>query len=79
MVQSANPTTYIDENDLPFYIQVGDKDPLVPFLQSQEFANELLEVLGKKRVKFDILGGAKHGGSHFNREENLNKVIEVGT
>ncbi|MEM6735485.1 MAG: alpha/beta hydrolase [Bacteroidota bacterium] len=75
LVQSANPATYIDENDPPFYIQVGDKDPLVPFLQSQEFANELLEVLGKKRVKFDILESAGHGGSHFNREENLNKVI----
>ncbi len=32
----ANPITYIDENDPPFLILHGDKDPLVPHCNSEK-------------------------------------------
>ena len=75
LVQKANPTTYVDKADPPFYIQVGDEDPLVPYLQSQNFANALRKVLGNDKVNFDLIEGAKHGGAKFSNEENVNKII----
>ena len=75
LAQMANPTSYIDINDTPFYVQVGDKDPLVPYLQSQNFANALRTVLGNDKVSFDLIKGGKHGGKKFSNTKNLNKVI----
>ena len=75
LVQKANPSHYIDETDAPFYVQVGDQDPLIPYLQSQNFADALREKLGNGKVNFDLIKGGKHGGKKFSSTENLNKVI----
>lgn len=75
LVQKANPTSYIDENDPPFYIQVGDEDPLIPYLQSKNFAAALRKALGENKIEFEIIEGGGHGGSKFNTEENINKII----
>lgn len=75
IVAKANPTTYLDKNDPPFLVQVGDQDPLIPYLQSQTFAADLEKVLGKDKVTFNILKGAGHGGKLFESEENLGQII----
>ncbi|MEM6845433.1 MAG: alpha/beta hydrolase [Bacteroidota bacterium] len=75
LVQKANPTTYIDQNDPPFFIQAGNKDPLIPYTQSQNFANALLKALGPDKVYFELIEGGKHGGSKFTDDKNLEKVI----
>lgn len=75
LVQLANPETYIDETDPPFYIQVGDKDPLIPYLQSQDFAGKLQRTLGSENVNFDLIEGGKHGGAKFSNKENIAKII----
>ncbi|MEM1336276.1 MAG: alpha/beta hydrolase [Bacteroidota bacterium] len=75
LVQRANPTNYIDVTDPPFYVQVGDRDPLIPYLQGQKFADQLLQVLGENKVAFDLIVGGKHGGSKFSSDENIAKII----
>ncbi|MDT0607615.1 alpha/beta hydrolase [Croceitalea rosinachiae] len=75
LVQSANPETYIDDSDPPFYVQVGNKDPLIPYIQSQSFAHKLYQVLGKEDVRFEVIEGGKHGGAKFSNKENIGKVI----
>ena len=75
LVQKANPTTYIDQNDPPFFIQAGNEDPLIPYTQSQNFANALSNVLGTDKVYYDLIEGGKHGGSKFTNQENVLKVI----
>lgn len=75
LAQKANPTSYIDETDAPFYVQAGDQDPLIPYLQSQNFANALREVLGDDKVSFDLIERGSHGGKHFSNPENLSKII----
>ena len=74
-VQLANPATYIDETDPPFYIQVGDQDNLVPYQQSQDFVSKLRQVLGRENVSFDIIEGAGHGGTKFSEKENIDTII----
>ena len=75
LVQIANPINYIDNTDPPFYVQVGDEDPLIPYLQSQNFAKALLNVLGDDKVSYDLIKGGKHGGSKFTNAENVEKII----
>ncbi len=57
--QRANPVTYVTADDPPFLIMHGDKDPLVPFNQS-----ELLDAALRKAgvpVTFHVVQGAGHG------------------
>ncbi|MCB9016787.1 MAG: alpha/beta hydrolase [Lentimicrobiaceae bacterium] len=75
IVSKANPATYIDENDPPFWIQVGSADPLIPYTQSLNFYNSLRSVLGDSKVSYELLNGAGHGGAQFSTTENLNKAI----
>ena len=74
-VALANPTTYMDSEDSAFFIQVGDADPLIPYTQSVNFYKALLKEMGADKVKFELLKGAGHGGSQFDSDLNLEKVI----
>jgi acetyl esterase/lipase len=70
----ANPIAYVTKDTPPFLIMHGDKDPLVPFGQS-----ELLVTALKKAgadVTFRPVKGAGHGGPAFSSEDNLRAVEE---
>ncbi|NJN33025.1 MAG: alpha/beta hydrolase [Saprospiraceae bacterium] len=75
IVNKSNPTTYIDANDPPFWIQVGSADPLIPYTQSFNFYNSLKTVLGDSKVGYELIGGAGHGGAQFSTDANLTKAI----
>lgn len=72
----ANPETYITPDDPPFFIQHGTADDWVPVQQSIEFAAQLEQVLGKDKVKLEIIEGAGHGGARFMDINNINKVLD---
>lgn len=72
----ANPETYISKDDPYFFIQHGSADQNVPTQQSIDLANKLIEILGNDKVTLEILEGAKHGGTQFDSEENLDKVFK---
>lgn len=74
--KKANPENYITTVDPYFFIQHGSADGNVPTQQSIDFAEKLTAVLGKDKVKLEILQGASHGGAQFDSEENVKKVIE---
>jgi len=59
--RSANPITYISEDDPPFLIMHGDNDMTVPLNQSQ-LLYEALKKAGVK-VKFHTVKGGGHGFS----------------
>ena len=75
IVARANPTTYIDVNDPPVFIQVGSEDPLVPYTQSLNFYKALKNVMGTEQVSYELIKGAGHGGKEFNTDNNLDKVV----
>jgi len=75
MVNKANPATYIDATDPPFWIQVGSADPLIPYTQSLNFYNALKTALGDTKVGYELISGAGHGGTQFSTDANLNKAI----
>ena len=59
----ANPMTYVDANDPPFLIFHGDKDPLVPFCQSDMFFKVLQNA--KVPAQYFLVPGAQHGPGLF--------------
>ena len=70
----ANPITYVSKNAAPFLIMHGDRDPAVPFNQS-----ELLAAALKKagvEVTLQPLQGAGHGGPAFGTPENRRRIEE---
>jgi acetyl esterase/lipase len=70
----ANPIAYVSKDDPPFLIMHGDKDPTVPFSQS-ELLVEALKAAGVE-VTFHPVKGAGHGGREFSSEENRKLVEE---
>jgi acetyl esterase/lipase len=75
LVKQANPETYIDANDPPFFIQHGTADVLIPSQQSVGFAAALQKVLGTNKVSLELLSGAGHAGAAFSTEANIAKVL----
>jgi acetyl esterase/lipase len=67
----ANPITYIDTNDPPFLILHGDKDPLVPYCQSEMLYNALQDA--EVSSLYILVPNAQHGTGLF--EEKYFKMM----
>lgn len=76
LAEKANPATYITPDDPPVFIQHGTLDDWVPVQQSLVYAEQLKKVLGEERVVLEIIPGAAHGGTPFNNEANVSKVLD---
>lgn len=59
----ADPITYVDKNDPPFLILHGDKDPYVPFCQSDLLFNALQKA--NVHSEFVLVPGGEHGPGLF--------------
>jgi acetyl esterase/lipase len=75
-VRAANPETYLHAGAPPFLIQHGDRDDVVPYQQSANFADKARAVLGQDRVQFELLPGARHADPAFATPQNLEKVLD---
>ena len=79
LVARANPITYVRPGVPPFLIVHGDRDPLVPFNQSELLEAALRRVGGD--VRLVRLEGAGHGGppSRRRRSGNSSTTSSTGT
>ncbi|MEF2176044.1 MAG: alpha/beta hydrolase [Candidatus Absconditabacteria bacterium] len=75
LVDATNPATYIDSNDPAIFFQHGSVDANVPYLQSQNLSDALGKVIGSENATFELIQGAAHGGSEFETQENIDKII----
>ncbi len=77
IVKAANPETYISAKAPPFFIQHGDRDSVIPSLQSKIFAEKLTQVIGAQNVRFTYLAGAEHAqGALFHTDDNIRAVLD---
>jgi acetyl esterase/lipase len=76
LVKKANPITYITDNVPPFLIQHGSIDNIVPNGQSKLLYEALVEKVGNRKVTFEIIEGASHGGPLFRTLENIGRVFK---
>lgn len=70
---SVSPISYVSKNSPPVFIVHGDADPVLPYQQSVDLYQKLLD-LGAK-AKFMTIKGGGHG--KFSDEENSNINIEI--
>jgi acetyl esterase/lipase len=75
-VRAANPETYVSPAAPPFFLQHGDRDPVVPVQMSINFAAKLAQALGQERVQLELLEGAEHGDPQFEAPDNVKKVLD---
>lgn len=72
-VAKANPITYVDKADPPFFILHGDRDPLVPVHQSRLLA-EALKKAGVDHT-LRVVKGAGHGGRQFRHPDVKSAIV----
>jgi putative heme-binding domain-containing protein len=70
----ASPATYVSKKSAPFLIMHGDKDRVVPYAQSEEFAAALKKA--GVDVKLKRIAGAGHGGPEFDNPANRQLIEE---
>jgi acetyl esterase/lipase len=75
-VAAANPETYINADAVPFLIQHGTGDAVVPVQQSIDLAEKLSQATGKDKVRLELLEGAAHADPAFETPENIKKVLD---
>jgi acetyl esterase/lipase len=75
-VKTADPETYVTSSAPPFFLQHGTLDAVVPVQGSIRLAAKLEKVLGKGRVRMELLEGAGHGDPLFETPENIKKVLD---
>lgn len=78
VTMAANPITYIpdmSQADLYAFIEHGDADVNVPYVQSERLYDALSEKYGAEKVTLKILKGAVHEDDAFYTEENLGEII----
>lgn len=71
----SNPETHLSPKAPPILIQHGDRDSLVPFSQSVEFARNYRKAAGKAKVTLEIIHGADHLDEQFTTSSNVERVI----
>ena len=76
LVHAANPENYLHASAPPFFIQHGDRDDVVPHQQSVNFAAKARVVLGREKVVFELLPGARHADHAFATPQNIQKVLD---
>jgi acetyl esterase/lipase len=72
LAKTANPLTYIDQNDPPFLIMHGDDDRLVPLGQSVILAKALVDA--GVEVTMETIHGAGHEGPQFRNAESQRMI-----
>jgi acetyl esterase/lipase len=75
-VKAANPETYVTPSAPPFFLQHGTLDCVVPVQGSIHLAAKLEKVLGKGKVRLELLEGAGHADPLFETPENVKKVLD---
>lgn len=71
-----DPIAYLSsERPLAVWIQAGDADTSVPYLQSKRFAEACQAAYGEDAVYYELLPGAGHMDDAFYTEENLAALI----
>jgi acetyl esterase/lipase len=75
-VARANPETYITPDDPPFFIEHGTADTMVPYLQSQEFAIKLRNVIDDDKVTLELFPGLGHNDPYFTQKQNVDKILD---
>ena len=75
LVRAANPESYLHAGIPPLFIQHGNRDDVVPYQQSVNFAAMAHAIAGTAVVTLELLPGAGHADPAFATTQNVQKVL----
>lgn len=75
LMRFTNPESFITKDTVPFLIENGAKDNVVPPEQGEELAERLRAAIGPEKVTYIRLPEAEHRVMHFMGADNLDKVF----
>ena len=75
-VKAADPITYITPDDPPVLIEHGAADSIVPYPQSERFAEAMAERAGPDSATLRIFPGAGHVDPVFFSQEHIDAVLD---
>ena len=75
LMRFTNPENFITKDTVPFFIENGAKDTVVPPEQGRDFAARLKSAIGAEKVTYIQLPEAEHRVAHFMGTDNLDKVF----
>jgi len=76
IARAASPASYVNENAPAFCFFAGNKDVVVPYLQSQMLAVELMDKIGIDNVEYHMIDGARHNLADFMNETVYDRIDE---
>jgi acetyl esterase/lipase len=74
LARSASAVYFVTSQSAPFLILQGDRDPLVPLQQSQEFNADLQKAGVESTLR--VIPGGGHGGPGFGTPENRKLIVD---
>lgn len=74
--KTISPMTYITSEASPFYLQEGNADEIVPYLQSVNFAEALIIAIGKENVELNLIENANHFDAVHYSPENMKRALD---
>lgn len=78
LLEQASYMPYVHKGIPPMYLQIGDKDPLIPLKDVQQMYQQLREVIGEENVVLDVIPGGTHSGGDENYylRENITRILD---
>lgn len=73
-VASAGPTKYITKDDPVFLLMYGDKDPLIPIKQGEDFYDALIKG-GVDAIFYKVIGGL-HSSIQFTNQDKIMGIVK---
>jgi acetyl esterase/lipase len=74
--KAASPATYVTAGHAPIFIQHGQADNVVPYLQSVMLVEKLRAAGGPHEVLFETFEKAGHADPVFFTRENISKMLD---
>lgn len=76
LCREASPVSYITKDSPPLYLQHGRQDQVVPFIQSQRFAEKYILAVGQEKVYFQAIDDAGHSDPRFESVETCQNICD---
>lgn len=72
----ASPLHQLGENTVPFYVEHGTGDHVVPYYQCIRFYERYKELLGEDHIFMKLFEGAEHSDPVFKTDENVFEFVK---
>lgn len=75
-LKDASPFCHLDSRTVPFYVEHGTGDHVIPYCQCEKFYHKYTELLGNSHISIRLFEGAEHSDPAFKTDENVFEFVK---